>query len=101
MIFREKHKKHLKPNNESITDESIWENCSIIEKISLKGVSFSDFICTFVMSCYDFICFWIHDTKISEKNNMTKLRAIFCYSECYEMSIGDCINNSTGTIKLH
>ena len=33
--------------------ESMESNCSMIEKIPHKGVSFSDFICTFAMSCYD------------------------------------------------
>ena len=33
--------------------ESMESNCSMIEKIPPKGVSFSDFICTFAMSCYD------------------------------------------------
>ena len=28
-------------------------NCSMIEKIPPKVVSFSDFICTVAMSCYD------------------------------------------------
>ena len=35
---------------ESITDESLESNCSIIEKIPPKGESFSDFIATFAMS---------------------------------------------------
>jgi hypothetical protein len=42
-----------------IKDKTLWRtqkamaqlsNCSIIEKIPPKGVSFSDFICTFAMS---------------------------------------------------
>lgn len=40
-----------RPRVESITDESMESNCSIIEKIPPKGVSFSDSICTFAMSC--------------------------------------------------
>jgi hypothetical protein len=35
---------------ESITDESLESNCSIIENIPPKGVSFSDLIATFAMS---------------------------------------------------
>ena len=34
----------------SITDESLESNCSIIENLPPKGVSFSDFIATFTMS---------------------------------------------------
>ena len=37
----------------SIIGESMESNCSMIEKMPPKGVSFSDFICTFAMSCYD------------------------------------------------
>ena len=35
---------------ESISDESIEPNCSAINNIPPKGVSFSDFIVTFAMS---------------------------------------------------
>lgn len=38
------------PRVESITDERLESNCSIIEKIPPKGESFSDFIATFAMS---------------------------------------------------
>ena len=42
---------------ESITDESLESNCSIIEKIPPKGESFSDFIATFAMSVgFDTYC---------------------------------------------
>ena len=41
---------HLIPRVESITDESLESNCSIIEIIPPKGESFSDFIATFAMS---------------------------------------------------
>lgn len=37
-----------------------------------KGVSFSDFICTFAMPCYDFRLFSNCNTKISEKSDMAK-----------------------------
>ena len=36
---------HLRPSVESITGERMESNCSMIEKIPPKGVSFSDFIC--------------------------------------------------------
>ena len=45
------------PRVESITDESLESNCSMIENIPPKGVSFSDFIATFAMSCQSFACF--------------------------------------------
>ena len=38
------------PRVESITDERLESNCSIIEKIPPKGESFSDLIATFAMS---------------------------------------------------
>ena len=41
---------HLIPRVESIIDESLESNCSIIENIPPKGVSFSDFIATFALS---------------------------------------------------
>ena len=45
-------------------------NCSIIENIPPKGVSFSDFICTFAMSFIEFSFFC--NTNISEFFDMTK-----------------------------
>lgn len=39
----------------------------MIEKIPPKGVSFSDFICTFAAPCYDFRLFSNCNTKISGK----------------------------------
>ena len=44
----------------------------MIEKIPPKGVSFSDFICTFTMPCYDFRLFSNCNTKISEKSETAK-----------------------------
>ena len=41
----------------SIIGEIMESNCSMIEKMPPKGVSFSDFICTFAMSCYDLCLF--------------------------------------------
>ena len=40
---------HLRPSVESITDDNVESNCSMIENIPPKGVSFSDFICIFAM----------------------------------------------------
>ena len=37
---------------------------SYLQKIPPKGVSFSDFICTFAMPCYDFRLFSNCNTKI-------------------------------------
>ena len=36
---------HLRPRAESITEDNVESNCSMIENIPPKGVSFSDFIC--------------------------------------------------------
>ena len=41
---------HLRPRVESITDDNVESNCSMIENIPPKGESFSDFIATFAMS---------------------------------------------------
>ena len=41
----------------SIIGEIMESNCYMIEKMPPKGVSFSDFICTFAMSCYDLCLF--------------------------------------------
>ena len=42
---------HIRPRVESITEDNVESNCSMIENIPPKGVSFSDFICIFAMSC--------------------------------------------------
>ena len=42
---------HLRPRVESITEDNVESNCSMIENIPPKVVSFSDFICIFAMSC--------------------------------------------------
>ena len=55
---------------ESITDDNVESNCSIIEKIPPKGVSFSDFICIFAMSSR--VSYTFCDTKICEISAMTK-----------------------------
>ena len=52
--------------------ESMESNCSMIEKIPPKGVSFSDFICTFAAPCYDFRLFSNCNTKISKKSDTAK-----------------------------
>ena len=44
----------------------------MIEKIPPTGVSFSDFICTFAMPCYDFRLFSNCNTKMSEKSDTAK-----------------------------
>ena len=56
---------HLRPRVESITDDNVESNCSMIENIPPKGVSFSDLICTFTMSIVGFSCLFCI-TKISE-----------------------------------
>ena len=46
-------------------------NCSMIENIPPKGVSFSDFICIFAMPdevLFDYFC----NTKLSESSDMAK-----------------------------
>jgi hypothetical protein len=52
------------PSVESITDDSLESNCSIIENIPPKGVSFADFMLIFAMPLMNFICY-IYDTKLS------------------------------------
>ena len=44
-------------------------NCSMIGNIPPKGVSFSDFICTFAMSFGDFAIL-VCSTKVGEKSDM-------------------------------
>ena len=62
---------HLRPRVESITDDNVESNCSMIENIPPKGVSFSDLICTFTMSIVGFSCLFC-STKISEFFDMAK-----------------------------
>ena len=62
---------HLRPRVESITDDNVESNCSMIENIPPKGVSFSDLICIFAMSIVEFSCLFCN-TKISEFFDMTK-----------------------------
>ena len=58
---------------ESITDESLESNCSMIENIPPKGVSFSDFIAIFAMSYHiRVLLVLICSTKGSKKSDMTK-----------------------------
>ena len=45
------------PSVESITDDSLESNCSIIENIPPKGVSFADFMLIFAMPLMNFICY--------------------------------------------
>ena len=65
---------HLRPRIESITDDNVESNCSMIENIPPKGVSFSDLICIFAISIVGFSCLFCN-TKISEFFDMTKSRA--------------------------
>ena len=62
---------HLRPRVESITDDNVESNFSMIENIPPKGVSFSDLICTFTMSIVGFSCLFCI-TKISEFFDMAK-----------------------------
>ena len=48
------------------------------------SMSFSDFICTFAMPCYDFRLFSNCNTKVSENSDMTKSWATFCCSGTYK-----------------
>ncbi len=52
--------------------------------IGIGGVSFSDFICTLAMPCYDFRLFSNCNTKISEKSDTAKSWATFCCSGTYK-----------------
>ena len=62
---------HLRPRVESITEDNVESNCSMIENIPPKGVSFSDLICTFAMPIVGFVCFFCNP-KISEFFDMAK-----------------------------
>ena len=53
------------------TSYMILSNCSMIENIPPKGVSFSDLICIFAMSIVEFSCLFCN-TKISEFFDMAK-----------------------------
>ena len=44
----------------------------VLVEIPPNGMSFSDFICIFAMSCYDFCLISNRNTKLSEKSDMTK-----------------------------
>ena len=50
------------PKVESIVWDKRASNCSIIENIPPKGVSFSDFICIFAMSFIEFSCLFFFAT---------------------------------------
>ena len=70
---------HLRPRVESITDDNVESNCSMIENIPPKGVSFSDLICIFAMP--DEVLFdYYSNTKLSESSDMAKSWATFCCS---------------------
>jgi hypothetical protein len=60
-------------------------NFSMIEKIPPKGVSFSDFICTFAMPCYDYRIFYAggfvfisHKDKYSTGYGLFALQVLGC-----------------------
>ncbi len=50
--------KHFGAEN-LLEDNSIESNCSMIENIPPKGVSFSDLICIFAMSYQSFACLFL------------------------------------------
>jgi len=70
---------HLRPRVESITDDNVESNCSMIENNPPKGVSLSDLIYIFAMSIVGFSCLFCN-TKISEFFDMTKSWTTFCCS---------------------
>ena len=70
------------PSVESITDDSLESNRSIIENIPPKGVSFADFMLIFAMPLMNFICY-IYDTKLNVFSGMANFWATFCCSEFY------------------
>ena len=53
----------------------VWDKrastCSMIEKISPKGVSFSDFVCIFALLVEDLFDFY-SNTKLGESSDMEK-----------------------------
>lgn len=53
----------------------VWDKrastCSMIEKISPKGVSFSDFVCIFALSVEDLFDFY-RNIKLGESSGMAK-----------------------------
>ncbi len=55
----------------------------MIGKIPPKGVSFSDFICTFAMSFGDFAIL-VCSTKVGEKSDMASSRAPYSCSGTYK-----------------
>jgi len=71
-----------KPKVESIVQDNILSNFSIIGNIPPKDVSFSDFICTFTMLdevLFDYFC----NTKLSESFDMTKSFAAWLVQELF------------------
>ena len=62
---------YLNPKVESMVWSKRTSNCSMIGKIPPKGVSFSDFICTFAMSFGDLLYLFC-STKVGEKTDMAK-----------------------------
>ena len=64
-------------------DPKRTSNCSMIGNIPPKGVSFSDFICTFAMSFGDFAIL-VCSTKVGEKSDMASSRAPYSCSGTYK-----------------
>ena len=62
---------HLRPSVESITEDNVELNYSMIENIPPKGVSFSDLICIFAIFIVGFSCLFCN-TKISEFFDIAK-----------------------------
>ena len=70
------------PSVESITDDSLESDCSIIENIPPKGVSFADFMLIFAMPLMNSFAIFCN-TKISDFSGMANFWATFCCSESY------------------
>ncbi len=68
------------------TSYIILSNCSTIENIPPKGVSFSDLICIFAMSIVEFFCLFCN-TKISKFFDMTKSWATICCSGAKRLNL--------------
>ena len=83
---------HLRPRVESITDDNVESNCSMIENIPPKGVIESNFICTLAMSAEDWFDFYCN-TKLSESSDMTKHWVIHYYSVLQISFIQKCCGN--------
>ena len=70
------------PSVESITEDSLESNCSIIENIPPKRVSFADFMLIFAMPLMNSFAIF-YDTKLSDFSDRANFWATFCCSEFY------------------